>query len=185
MPLPGRRIRRLAAVALLLTSVAACQTSPPRAAGEPAVATPAVAPEQPIRPTSARRTPSQNILRATPATDAAKATASPAPERDAEALMRRHFAALGEPVFDDPAALKGRKAESVTAILGDPDLLRRDAPAELWQYAGDSCVLTVILYRKGDGMAVEHVETRDRAKGTPVAGPGCLRAVLAERLAAS
>ncbi len=99
--------------------------------------------------------------------------------------MRRHFAALGEPAFEDPTALKGRKAESVAAILGDPDLTRRDAPAEMWQYAGDTCVLTVILYQKSDGMTVEHVETRDRSKGTPIAGPGCLKAVLAERLAAS
>ncbi len=178
----GRDLHLVACIALLAASLAACQTTPPPSAAIPSsVATP-VAPEQLSRPVSPRRAPSQNVLRAQPA---ASANSLDAPASDAEALVRRHFAALGEPAFDDPAALKGRKAETVAAILGNPDLMRRDAPAEMWQYAADNCVLTVILYQKSDGMAVEHVETRDRSKGMSVAGPGCLRALLAERLAAS
>ena len=178
-----RAVRHAALPVLLLPLIAACQSTSAPPALQPAPIA-SVAATTPGRPVSPRRVPSQNVLRTAPVGNVDKTGARPTAAPDAETLLRQHFASLGEPPFDDPVALKGRKADNVTAILGDPDLVRHDAPAEMWQYAGEGCVLTLILYQKAGSMTVDHVETRDRTKGTPVAGPGCLKALLAERLTA-
>ena len=61
------------------------------------------------------------------------------------------------PVFrSDPPALSllppldgqlaGADSNKVGLLLGKPDLVRRDGPAEIWHYAGDECRLLVFLY---------------------------------------
>ena len=52
----------------------------------------------------------------------------------------------------------------VEARLGKPDLLTRDPPAEIWQYAREHCVLYVFFYPTLDSrtLLVEHVEQRMR-----------------------
>src|SRR3546814_1742826 len=47
------------------------------------------------------------------------------------------------PVNDDPAQLLGLDRDGVSALLGTPDLIRREAPAEIWQYVGGNCVFDV------------------------------------------
>ena len=42
-------------------------------------------------------------------------------------------------------------AESVRARYGQPRLLRKESPAQVWQYADDTCVLLVVLYDPKDG----------------------------------
>ena len=178
--MPARSTAYGVVTVLAMTLLAGCRAPPPVEATPLAT----IAPQPPSRPVAPRRLPSHGLLRATPS-DIEKVGALPPPPPNAEALVRRHFAALGEPSLGDPITLKGRPADRILAILGDPDLVRRDAPAEMWQYAGEDCVLTLILYQKDAAMTVEHVETRDRARGTPVAGPACLTGILAERLQAS
>ena len=67
----------------------------------------------------------------------------------------------------DPSALLGLMRADVAALLGPPRLLRRDPPAEMWQYRTEECVLHVFLYAApaDTGYRVRHVELRghDRA----------------------
>ena len=73
----------------------------------------------------------------------------------------------------DPKALIGLERADVAALLGPPKLLRRDPPAELWQYLSDACVLHVFMYVTGDAgrYRVRHVEVRDRQAKS--AAPHC------------
>jgi len=61
-----------------------------------------------------------------------------------------------------PVGLIGLQRELLLAQLGEPGFLRRDGPAQLWRYTADTCLLDVFLYRRGDGFAVSHVESRPR-----------------------
>lgn len=65
------------------------------------------------------------------------------------------------PVDDDPAQLMGLDRNGVNALLGTPDLIRREAPAEIWQYVGGDCVFDVVLYERGQHFAVSYLEARD------------------------
>lgn len=42
--------------------------------------------------------------------------------------------------------IKGRSPVDVRSALGAPTLTRREPPAEVWQYSGQSCVLDVVFY---------------------------------------
>ncbi len=50
-------------------------------------------------------------------------------------------------------------------ILGAPDFVRRDGPAQVWQYRAKHCVLDLFLYENGENSRVEHVELRRRGHG--------------------
>ena len=56
--------------------------------------------------------------------------------------------------------LNGLSASELKAALGDPTLLRRDGPAQLWQYAGSGCVLHVFLYEDNGSFRVTYSEVR-------------------------
>lgn len=58
------------------------------------------------------------------------------------------------------AALKGMAAIEVTAALGTPTRLRRDKPAEIWQYVTAICVLDIFLYEEGGVQRVAHAQVR-------------------------
>lgn len=47
----------------------------------------------------------------------------------------------------DPDQLAGADQGQVTRLLGTPELVRRDGPAEIWHYSGDACRVLVFLYR--------------------------------------
>jgi len=49
-------------------------------------------------------------------------------------------------------------AESVRARYGQPRLLRKESPAQVWQYADDICVLLVVLYEPKDGKGSPRVK---------------------------
>lgn len=67
--------------------------------------------------------------------------------------------------------LKHLSASALLARLGPPDFTRRDAPAELWQYRGATCVLDLFLYPEAGTMTVSHAQTRGR-HGTEAVGLG-------------
>ncbi len=50
------------------------------------------------------------------------------------------------PINDDPHQLMGLAPGAVNSLLGPPSLLRTEAPAEVWQYAAEDCVLDIYLY---------------------------------------
>lgn len=67
------------------------------------------------------------------------------------------------PAIEVPAiaSLTGWTEGRVVGLLGAPHFRRIDAPAELWQYRLNGCVLDLFLYPSSAGaMSVDHLETR-------------------------
>ena len=64
------------------------------------------------------------------------------------------------PTGDDVLGLGPTK---VTDLLGEPKMVRRETPAEVWQYAGADCVLHVFLYddEPSGTFRVDHLEATD------------------------
>lgn len=62
-----------------------------------------------------------------------------------------------------PEHLIGLEARELEKILGSPDFLRKDPPAQRWQYRNPSCLFDVFLYQDKNGTGthkVAHVEAR-------------------------
>jgi hypothetical protein len=75
-------------------------------------------------------------------------------------------------------ALVGKGPQELRAMLGEPQLLRRDQGAEVWQYPGETCVLFLYLYPDEAGApAVSYVDARLKTKG-PAPVPECLNEAL-------
>ncbi|EKV30396.1 hypothetical protein C882_4355 [Caenispirillum salinarum AK4] len=88
----------------------------------------------------------------------------------------------------DPLTLKGEAADAVRAALGPASLLRREPPAQVWQYRGRTCVLDVVLYpdeAEGAPLTVAHVELRPVVAANAVAPKACAADVLQNRMARS
>lgn len=69
--------------------------------------------------------------------------------------------------------LIGLPPATLAETLGQPPVLRRDRPAEIWQYRGRDCVLDVFLYEGDSGSQVVHLEARD-GHANPLAPQDCL-----------
>ena len=61
---------------------------------------------------------------------------------------------------DDPAQLIGMGTASLAAILGAPAQIRRETPANIWQYWAEGCVLDVVFYPEKGLDRVNYVEAR-------------------------
>lgn len=60
-----------------------------------------------------------------------------------------------------PPKVLGLKPHDVQELLGMPKLVRRDDPAEVWQYRSGACVLDVFLYPEETGsQQVRYLEAR-------------------------
>ena len=64
---------------------------------------------------------------------------------------------------DDPGQLNGLDGHRVADLLGPASFVRRDGPAEVWQYRLEACVLDVYLYRDAGALTVAHVDLRKRS----------------------
>lgn len=70
--------------------------------------------------------------------------------------------------------LVGKGPAALRDMLGEPQLLRRDQGAEVWQYAGETCVLFLYLYPNDAGApVVSYIDARLKTKG-PAPVPECL-----------
>ena len=60
----------------------------------------------------------------------------------------------------DPDSLIGKDANAIESLMGAPALIRRDGPAEIWQYPGARCTANLFLYRasKEGALALDHIE---------------------------
>lgn len=68
----------------------------------------------------------------------------------------------------DPAAFIGLGDADLSRALGKPKQVRKDAPAEIWQYNGADCVVDFYLYDGARGLTVAYLEARDQtAAATP------------------
>lgn len=72
--------------------------------------------------------------------------------------------------------LIGLTPTALVEALGSPRTLRRERPAEIWQYRGDRCVLDVFLYEAPEGPQVIHLEARGE-RAEPIAPQYCLAAL--------
>lgn len=63
-------------------------------------------------------------------------------------------------INDDPDQFLGLAGAAIGDRLGEPDLVRRDGPAEVRQFRGSACVLDLFLYQEGDDLTVRYVELR-------------------------
>ena len=86
-------------------------------------------------------------------------------------------------VDDDPDRLIGLGPDALSDILGRPELIRRESPAQVWQYRGVDCVFDVVLYQQAGAKTVTYVEARD-GDGDRTAPRPCLNQLLRARLAA-
>lgn len=66
-------------------------------------------------------------------------------------------------------AVMGLDRSEVEQLLGRPGLVRRESPAEIWQYQTTSCVLDVFLYDEAEGPRVTYVEARSTGAAEPIA----------------
>lgn len=152
------------------------------AAAPPAPATATVAqPSEPLiaeaetgRASTERRTPQRADTGARPAAaPAALAAATPNTTPDTEVAR----VAEPPPPFD-PDTLIGLGRAEVATLLGNPNLLRAEPPAEVWLFKAGSCVVHLYLY--GDeamDYRVRHFEARDRG-GNIIAAQGCVASLL-------
>ena len=70
---------------------------------------------------------------------------------------------------DDPASFIGLGDADLSRTLGQPKQVRKDEPAEVWQYSGADCVVDFYLYAAdAGGLAVAYMEARNQAaESTP------------------
>lgn len=76
--------------------------------------------------------------------------------------------------------LHGQPASFVENMLGEPNLVRPEAPAYLWLYESDLCALTIYLYEPplGGEPVVDHMEARMRGDNSPPMGEDQVRECL-------
>jgi hypothetical protein len=96
-------------------------------------------------------------------------------------LPPSQLAAVAPAAGGRPAApeLVGLSQADLARLLGQPTLLRREPPGEVWQYAGRACVLHVFLYAEPSGSRVAHYESVQRA-GRGLTARDCYDRLLAE-----
>lgn len=132
---------RLMAATLCALLLAACE-SVPFFGSEPESATAAPAAEE----------PDEAVAPAAPEPQVAVITApAPVPEPVPEPPAA---------IDDDPAQLIGMGTASLAAFLGAPAQIRRETPANIWQYLAEGCVLDVVLYPEKNVDRVNYVEAR-------------------------
>jgi hypothetical protein len=154
---------------LIASLVAACGGAPP--AKEPLSASSELAAPAPLPP------PAQSGEEASHDASTAKPqlAALPPPEAASEA---------GPPAT--PGALIGFDRVRLQSALGQPSLKRVEAPAEIWQYTAQACVMDIYFYEadKQPGIfAVSYVEVRPLGP-VPVTEQDCLHGFLAAQASA-
>jgi len=100
-------------------------------------------------------------------------------------IINKESALWPEPLInDDPNQLLGLDKLRLDRLLGQPALVRREAPAEIWQYETENCVLDVFLYESAGVARVTYIEARD--KDAELLNPrSCLNSLLKARARAS
>ncbi|WP_025897585.1 hypothetical protein [Sneathiella glossodoripedis] len=79
-----------------------------------------------------------------------------------------------EPEFEVPptSVLNGKTPEEIQAVFGKPVLLRKEEPAQIWQYLTTECALHIVFYATGDEEpVVTHVAMNDRVSANKVKQP--------------
>ncbi len=130
--------------------------------------------------------PGQVVEIISPEPKTADQPAAPPQPQEATTPQPETLAAIPpEPAInDDPQQLIGMGPASLNAFLGAPELIRREAPASLWQYRAEGCVLDVVLYPDRQGDKVTYLEARENG-ATKIAPRTCLNKLLRARFSGS
>jgi hypothetical protein len=115
-----------------------------------------------------------------PPTQDVKASARADPARSS---VTAKLAATAPAAGRAPELIGLTRAE-LARLLGAPTLLRREPPAEVWQYAGAACVLHVFIYQEPGGGRVTYYEAAQRS-GRSVPARDCYDRLVARRRAES
>lgn len=93
----------------------------------------------------------------------------------------RHTPLSGLPdeYLEQPATMVGLQRARLEQLVGKPDRIRREDPAEIWQFSGRNCVLDIFLYDRGQGATIAYIEERDR-QGAVLDAGDCLRELAGE-----
>ena len=86
------------------------------------------------------------------------------------AQIKKASAQPAAPILsNDPNSFIGLGDAELSRTLGQPKQVRRDEPAEIWQYSGADCVVDFYLYAAdAGGLAVAYMEARNQAaEATP------------------
>ncbi len=78
------------------------------------------------------------------------------------------------------ARIRGMEKTAIARLLGEPSFIRRDDPAEIWQYRGERCILDIFMYKDGKSFAAAHVALRSRTVERP-ADEKCYADIFARR----
>ncbi len=102
-----------------------------------------------------------------------KAEVDNAEQPEELAALTYDAAPIESDINDDPKQLLGIDTQALKELLGTPSLIRKESPAEIWQYNAKSCVLDLVLY----DAVTSYVEARDD-QVRPMDNRTCLRRIL-------
>lgn len=86
----------------------------------------------------------------------------------------------------DRQAFMGQGPDFLTDLFGPPSLRRKETGAELWQYAGPTCIVLFYLYEDDGGLTIDHFDARARqATAEAIDETLCIKEVAALKDAAS
>ncbi len=79
--------------------------------------------------------------------------------------------------------LVGQSSQDIGRLFGQPRLLRREAPAEVWQFPGSTCTLLVFLYPEesgpaSSGLRVRHADAVPLTRSSKVSDEDCVESLL-------
>jgi hypothetical protein len=114
--------------------------------------------------------------------DADSAAAITKPRLDSEVVASVAPRLIPPKPEPQPSSLIGVRKGDLIARFGAPGLFRREPPAELWQFAGDGCVLLVYLYENmvDRFYQVTHIELLPRGD-LEVVPPDCFRRLVRDK----
>jgi hypothetical protein len=118
----------------------------------------------------------------TPRTSVTTAVPAPPVHKAKPIIETARLPQKPERVYPEPDSLTGVGISQVFGILGEPEFIRKDHPAEIWQYRGQHCTLDIFLYQATTGIPhkVDYIETRPKPGG-PSSNKNCLISILKGR----
>ena len=155
---PHARPVTAALAAVLALSLAACESTGEDIAAAPETA--AASDDKTAQAVETSAPPAGGVAALTP--EPVKATPEPA-------------------IDDDPQQLYGMDSNALGELLGEPSLVRNEAPAEIWQYRSQTCVFDIFLYQGADRPRVTYIEARDDA-AQRIDARACLNEILRARM---
>ncbi|MEQ8667218.1 MAG: hypothetical protein RIC16_15980 [Rhodospirillales bacterium] len=101
------------------------------------------------------------------------------PIADAEPAAEPQVALVpAPPPVPDVNSFLNQNGAEIAGVLGEPGFVRRDPPAELWQYRTGACTLDLFFYDEGgEDYRLAYLDFRD-VDSSREARDDCLRAII-------